>query len=264
MLRGLHSKEEATRPMVAVSASSQTSSPISDVEHLTQEEVQEVVALWTQQMGARQNELPRLADVAAALDVSEEEAHQLLMRARQMRQTKAQQRRRSIYIAVSATLASLAVAGSLWNAQLARINQQLGPFSVVESKVIPLNADALSNVYGPGANVTRVDVLFRYHPPSLWRAIVGPNWQPSNQMGYLTDGEGRKYEYFSKGSEKQSATLPRASMTSGWFQPRGGQVYSFGYAYPTAYLPSSVTNLTLHGSIAADNHEAVPFFVDIP
>ena len=258
MLKQVHSEQESTGATVAVSPAVTTSA----VEHLTQEELREVVTLWKEQRGdeQRQSELPQLNDVATALDVSEAEARHLLTRVRQVRQKKARQRRVLTVVVLSATLAFVIVAMLRWNTQLAYLNQQEGPFSTLGRQIVPLKANMLSDTYGPGAKVTRVDVLLRYNPPSLWRAIVGPDWNPSKQMGYLTDQEGRKYENFSRGSEQG----PKVSMTTGWLKPLGGQVYSLGYAYPAARLPVSATNLTLHGSVAADNQDPVPFFVDIP
>ena len=243
--------------MQNASAESHAAASPSAVEHLTAQEVKDVIAEWNKEIGAREeaSTQPSIAAVAATLDISEAEACRLLRVVRQKRQAGNLARRKRLTWRAFAAVGIMSICGYLFNDTLEATNQRDGTFVVDNVQVRPAAADDNVLAYPLDKQVTRMDVRLTYNPPSLWHFLVGPSWRPAQSALYLMTRAGQRLDTF---------PLPggsSAGITQGWLRHTGNHQYTEGFAFPASALRGGGTVLWF--SQAADDHPEQTFAVPV-
>lgn len=224
--------------------------------HMTEEEARAVIALWSKNKAVSDAAVtPRVSDVADALDISPQEAQRLLdsVRTQQAVAAFSLRRRRRFRLAGAALI--LIGFGYFSTCDFAPDSPTLTVEGVQTRTLSPQKRREMVLDIAD----TRTDVVLQYHPHSLLRFLLGPNFSAPSSMfetpDSLTDQKGNQYAYFPVLGGGQEGIV------RGWLHRVGFNTYSVGYAFPMAQLPPSARQVTLHASVMADG-QTMP--IDVP
>ena len=208
---------------------------------MTDAEAQAVVALWAKQKDAPV--LASVADVADALDTTPGEAARLLAQVRAENATMAQARslhkRRRVWAAAlaAALLGCVSAVDFAPNSPTLTVEgSQTGPMAAAQRSI------------GSGIDETRTELTLVYHPHSLLRLVLGPQWTAPTQDAFVVDGAGTAHTFFPTCGGGQEG------IARGYFRRTGLLTYSMSYFYPGTKLTGGPA--ALHADMGADGYDA--------